>query len=90
MQLQEAKKTYWHLGAFGSEWGINKSVAQVCAFLLASTELVFTDEVIEALTIFRRNANMSLRQLMDYGIIYKKVLAGNRKEYFIAEKDIWK
>ena len=43
-----------------------------------------------ALTISRGNANMSLRHLMDYGIIYKKVLAGDRKEYFIAEKDIWK
>ena len=28
--------------------------------------------------------------LLDYGIIYKKVVAGDRKEYFIAEKDIWK
>lgn len=91
MELQEAKQKFidtW--GALGSEWGINKSVAQVHAFLLSSTELVSTDEVMEALTISRGNANMSIRQLMDYGIIYKKVVAGDRKEYFVAEKDIWK
>ena len=44
----------------------------------------------QALTISRCNANMSLRQLHEYGIIYKKVIAGDRKEYFVAEKDIWK
>lgn len=91
MELQEAKQKFidtW--GALGSEWGINKSVAQVHAFLLVSTELVSTDEVMEALIISRGNANMSIRQLVDYGIIYKKVVAGDRKEYFVAEKDIWK
>lgn len=91
MSLQESKQKFidtW--GSLGTEWGINKSVAQVHALLLVSTEPVSTDEIMEALIISRGNANMSLRQLMDYGIIYKKVVAGDRKEYFIAEKDIWK
>jgi DNA-binding transcriptional regulator GbsR (MarR family) len=91
MNLQESKQKFidtW--GALGSEWGINKSVAQVQALLLVSTAPISTDEIMESLTISRGNANMSLRQLLDYGIIYKKVIAGDRKEYFIAEKDIWK
>jgi DNA-binding transcriptional regulator GbsR (MarR family) len=91
MNLQESKQKFidtW--GALGSEWGINKSVAQVQAFLLVSTAPISTDEIMEALTISRGNANMSLRQLLDYGIIYKKVIAGDRKEYFVAEKDVWK
>ena len=91
MDLQTSKQKFidtW--GSLGSEWGINKSVAQVQALLLVSAEPISTDEIMEALTISRGNANMSLRQLMDYGIIYKKVVAGDRKEYFVAEKDIWK
>lgn len=91
MDLQESKQKFidtW--GALGSEWGINKSVAQVHALLLTSTEPVSTDVIMDTLTISRGNANMSLRQLLDYGIIYKKVIAGDRKEYFVAEKDIWK
>lgn len=91
MKLQESKQKFidtW--GSLGSEWGINRSVAQVHALLLVSSEPVSTDEVMEALTISRGNANMSLRQLMDYGIIYKKVIPGDRKEYYVAEKDIWK
>lgn len=91
MNLQESKQKFidtW--GALGSEWGINKSVAQVQALLLVSNAPVSTDDIMEALTISRGNANMSLRQLLDYGIIYKRVIAGDRKEYFVAEKDIWK
>jgi DNA-binding transcriptional regulator GbsR (MarR family) len=91
MELQISKQKFidtW--GLLGSEWGINRSVAQVHALLLASTDPISTDEIMESLTISRGNANMSLRQLLDYGIIYKKVIAGDRKEYFIAEKDVWK
>jgi DNA-binding transcriptional regulator GbsR (MarR family) len=91
MDLQASKQKFidtW--GLLGSEWGINRSVAQVQALLLISTEPVSTDEIMETLTISRGNANMSLRQLLDYGIIYKKVIAGDRKDYFIAEKDVWK
>jgi len=91
MELQASKQQFidtW--GALGSEWGINKSVAQVHALLLVSTSPISTDEIMEVLKISRGNANMSLRQLLDYGIIYKRVIAGDRKEYFVAEKDIWK
>jgi DNA-binding transcriptional regulator GbsR (MarR family) len=91
MDLKESKQKFietW--GLLGSEWGINRSVAQVQALLLISAEPISTDEIMESLTISRGSANMSLRQLLDYGIIYKKVIPGDRKEYFIAEKDVWK
>src|SRR5690606_28360221 len=91
MQLQEAKETFiqtW--GSLGTEWGINKSVAQVHALLLSSYDPLSTDDIMEQLKISRGNANMSVRQLMDYGIAYKKVITGDRKEYFVAEKDTLK
>ncbi|MBZ4190305.1 GbsR/MarR family transcriptional regulator [Niabella beijingensis] len=91
MNLEASKQKFINTwGALGTEWGINKSVAQVQALLLVSDEPLSTDTIMETLTISRGNANMSLRQLLDYGIIYKKVIAGDRKEYFVAEKDIWK
>jgi len=91
MELQEAKQQFidtW--GALGTEWGINKSVAQVHALLLSSNNPLSTDEIMERLTISRGNANMSIRQLVEYGIVYKKHIAGDRKEYFVAEKDVLK
>src|SRR5437868_14216655 len=91
MELEVSKQKFietW--GLLGSEWGISRSVAQVHALLLISNEPISTDEIMESLTMSRGNASMSIRQLMDYGIIYKKVVPGDRKEYFIAEKDVWK
>lgn len=91
MNHSEAKEKFietW--GNLGSGWGVNKSIAQVQALLLISPDPLTTDDIMEELKISRGNANMSIRQLLDWGIVYKKSIAGDRKEYFIAEKDVWK
>lgn len=90
MQLSEAKEKYiqtW--GTFATNWGINRTMAQVHALLLASGKALSTDEVMEQLEISRGNANMNLRALMDWGIVRKEFVKGDRKEYFVAEKDVW-
>ncbi|NIF06563.1 transcriptional regulator [Chryseobacterium sp. Tr-659] len=90
MQLSEAKEKYiqtW--GTFATNWGINRTMAQVHALLLASGRPLSTDEVMEELEISRGNANMNLRALIDWGIVKKEFIKGDRKEYFVAEKDVW-
>ncbi|WBV53737.1 GbsR/MarR family transcriptional regulator [Chryseobacterium gambrini] len=90
MQLSKAKEKYiqtW--GTFATNWGINRTMAQVHALLLASGKALSTDEVMEQLEISRGNANMNLRALMDWGIVRKEFVKGDRKEYFVAEKDVW-
>lgn len=90
MQLSEAKEKYiqtW--GTFATNWGINRTMAQVHALLLANGKALSTDEVMEQLEISRGNANMNLRALMDWGIVKKEFVKGERKEYFLAEKDVW-
>lgn len=91
MKYPEAKEKFietW--GNLGSQWGVNKSIAQVQALLLIAPEPLSTDDIMAELTISRGNANMSIRQLLDWGIVYKKAIAGDRKEYFVAEKNVWK
>jgi DNA-binding transcriptional regulator GbsR (MarR family) len=91
MTLQDAKDKFiqtW--GALGSNWGINKTMAQVHALLLVSDELLSTEDVMEKLQISRGNANINVRALIDWGLIDRTNVKGDRKEYFIAEKDIWK
>ncbi len=44
----------------------------------------------ETLQISRGNANMNLRDLLDWGLIYKQLKLGERREFFYAEKDVWK
>ena len=91
MELKEAKAKFiqaW--GTLGSCWGINRAMAQIHALLLITEYALSAEEVMEALQISRGNANMNLRALMDWGLVYKELKPGDRKEYFIAEKDMWK
>lgn len=41
------------------------------------------------LNISRGNVNMNIRELIDWGLVEKLHKPGDRKEYFVAEKDIW-
>lgn len=90
MNYKETKKEFIQLwGSFGSNWGIPAAMAEIHAFLLATENPVSTDEIMEELGISRSNANLNIRALLDWRLIYKKRLQGERKEYFVAEKDIW-
>jgi len=91
MKLDEAKKRFigeW--GTFGSQWGVNRTMAQAHALLMVSANPLSADEVMEQLNISRGNANMNLRALIDWGLIKKTHISGERKEFFVAEKNIWK
>lgn len=90
MQLEEAKlKFIQSWGTLGSSWGINKTMAQIHALLLVSNQPISTEDIMEQLKISRGNANMNLRALIDWGIVSKESKIGERKEFFVADKDIW-
>ena len=76
-------------GTLGSSWGINKTMAQIHALLLISTDNLSTEEIMDDLQISRGNANMNIRALIDWGLVHKVHKPGDRKEYFSAEKDMW-
>jgi len=90
MTLDEGKEQFiqaW--GTLGSSWGVTRTMAQIHALLLICPEALSAEEVMEQLQISRGNANMNLRALMDWGLVHKKLKSGERKEYFVAEKDMW-
>jgi len=91
MKLIEAKQQFissW--GAFGTHWGINRTMAQIHALLLISPDPLTQDDMMEQLNISRGNTNMNIRELINWGLVDRVLLSGERKEYFTAEKDIWK
>lgn len=91
MKLTEAKQQFissW--GAFGTNWGINRTMAQIHALLLVSAEPITQDTIMDELNISRGNTNMNIRELINWGLVDRVLLPGERKEYFQAEKDIWK
>lgn len=91
MEIDEAKQEFiqaW--GTLGSNWGINRTMAQVHALLLISSEALCADDIMEKLKISRGNANMNIRALIDWGLVFKQLKPGERREYFVSERDMWK
>ena len=89
MKYQEAKEKFistW--GSLGTLWGINKAMAQIQALLFISTKPLSMEEVMAELKISRGNTSMNLRQLMDWGIVTKVLVSGERKEFFTTEKNV--
>ena len=91
MKLPEAKQQFinsW--GAFGTQWSINRTMAQIHALLLVSADPITQDEIMEQLSISRGNVNMNIRDLISWNLVERIIVSGERREYFSAEKDIWK
>ena len=90
MEYLEAKQKFisaW--GSLGSSWGVNRTMAQIHALLLVATKPLSTEDMMSELQISRGNANMNIRTLIDWGIVEKQLVQGERKEYFVANKDVW-
>ncbi len=91
MELQEGKEKFieaW--GALGSSWGVTRTMAQIHALLLIANDPLSTDDIMEQLQISRGNVNTNTRNLLDWGLVHKKLIPGERKEFFIGEKDMSK
>jgi len=76
-------------GALGTQWGINRTMAQIHALLMTAPEPLSTDEVMEELQISRGNAHTNLKELVAWGLVRIVVRKGERREFFEAEKDVW-
>ena len=78
---------FW--GEMASNWGINRTMAQIHALLYCSEEPLDTDAIMEQLQISRGNANMNLRSLIGWDLVHEVHRAGSRKNFYEAEKDVW-
>ena len=89
-QLRNVQDTFirrW--GEMGQTWGINRTMAEIHALLYSCGQPLCTDDVMERLNISRGNASMSLRGLVDWGIIRRVHKRGERREYFESLGDVW-
>lgn len=76
-------------GALGTQWGINRTMAQIHALLMTSPASMCTDEVMEKLVVSRGNAHTNLKELVNWGLVRMIVIKGDRRDFYEAEKDVW-
>ena len=90
MEYSEAKNKFistW--GELGCNWGICRTMGHIHALLLIHPHPMSTEDIMSDLQISRGNANMNLRALLDWGLVYRNSKPGERKDFYRAEKDFW-
>jgi len=91
MTFDEAKdKFVQNWGNMATHWGISKTMGMVHALLLIANKPLHVDELALELGISKSNANMTVRSLVEWKIVYKTCCCGERKEFYVAEKNLWK
>jgi DNA-binding transcriptional regulator GbsR (MarR family) len=78
-----------HWGEMGGFWGVNRSVAQIHAFLYVSERPQNAEDIAGALAMARSNVSNSLKELQAWGLIRRTPILGDRREHFEAETDVW-
>lgn len=76
-------------GQMAAVWGISRTMAEAHALLYITGAPLCADDIIERLQISRGNASMSLRALLEWGVVERTHRRGDRKEYFQAQSDVW-
>ena len=88
-QIPEAEAFILHWGEMGSQWGVNRSVAQVHALLYLSDRPLHAEEIVEELGLARSNVSTALKELQGYEIVRRTHVRGDRRDHFVAETDPW-
>ena len=76
-------------GNLGGQWGVNRSVAQIHAFLYLQEQPVTADRIAETFGMARSNVSTSLRELMAWSLVRRVPVRGERRDHFAAETDVW-
>ena len=85
--IQEKFTLHW--GEMGTQWGVNRTVAQIHALLFISPRPLHAEEITETLGVARSNVSNSLKELQGWGIVKRVHVMGDRRDHFESLKDVW-
>ncbi len=89
-ELPEAVQRFiLHWGDMGTTWGVNRTVAQIHALLFIMEAPLNAEQITECLGVARSNVSNSLKELLGFKTIRRVPVAGDRRDYFTAETDVW-
>ncbi|MBA4148406.1 MAG: MarR family transcriptional regulator [Verrucomicrobia bacterium] len=73
----------------GTQWGINRTVAQVHALLFISPKPLNAEEIAQTLSVARSNVSTSIGELQSWGIVRNVPVMGDRRDHFESIQDVW-
>jgi DNA-binding transcriptional regulator GbsR (MarR family) len=78
-----------HWGQMGTEWGINRTVAQIHALLFLAERPLHAEDICDILQVARSNVSNSLKELQGWGIVHKVPVLGDKRDHFESVHDVW-
>jgi DNA-binding transcriptional regulator GbsR (MarR family) len=76
-------------GDLGGQWGVNRSVAQIQALLYLSERPLTAEDIAEALGLARSNVSNSIRELINWKLVRRVPMLGDRRDHYEAVADLW-
>lgn len=89
-EMPEAVQSFiLHWGDMGTSWGVNRTVAQIHALLFITERPLNAEEITGILGVARSNVSNSIKELLVIGTIRRVPIAGDRRDHFTADTDVW-
>ncbi len=76
-------------GNLGGEWGVNRSIGQIHAYLYLADSPRTAEEIARDLVMARSNVSNSVKELLAWNLIHRVPIRHDRREHFEAETDVW-
>lgn len=90
MELTDISRRFIvHWGEMGTNWGVNRSVAQVHALLYVHGQPLHAEDIADTLVLARSNVSNSLKELLNWRLIRVTHLLGDRRDYYETSGDVW-
>ena len=83
------QKFVLHWGEMGTQWGVNRTVAQIHALLYIIGRPMNAEEIAETLSIARSNVSNSVKELQSLKLVQVTHQLGDRRDYFTTSDDVW-
>ena len=84
-----AERFILHWGEMGSKWGVNRTVSQIHALLYLAGKPMPADEIVDTLGVARSNVSNSIKELLNWKLIYVVHSMGDRRDHFATSTDVW-
>ena len=78
-----------HWGEMGAVWGVNRSIGQIHALLYLSDRPLTAEDLAATLGMARSNVSNSIKELLQWNLVRRVSVLGDRRDFYEAEADLW-
>ena len=84
-----SEKFILHWGEMGTQWGVNRTVAQIHALLFIAARPMAADEICDTLGVARSNVSNSIKELQSWRLVMVVHQLGDRRDHFETNGEVW-